>query len=994
MNSLAEDPLPSADRLKSSPVLRHLIPNKLDAAPKSTAENTVAQMHVPEGFKVELVTAEPDLNQPVAFTFDERGRIWVVEAYSYPQKQPAGKGLDKVVIFEDRDGDGKFETRKVFAEGLNLASAIELGYGGVWIGAAPELLFIPDRNHDDIPDGPAEVLLDGFGYQDTHECLNSFVWGPDGWLYGNQGVFNLAHIGKPDAPEKDRVELRSGVWRYHPLHHIFEVFAEGGSNQWGLDFDERGQLFMTHCRSYWGHGFTTHVVQGGKYWNQANDNYPPYIVANPPADFPEFRNFMLASARYGHGAGGAGVQGSDAIYGGHAHVGTMIYLGDNWPDEFRGHLFTHNLGGHQMNQEVNRRAGSGFETVSAGRDQLFCTDPKYVAVDLQYGPDGAVYIIDWYDQQHCHNPNPDRWDRSDGRIYRLQYEAGGAWKPVKVNLAAMDDAQLAELHTHKNEWFVRTARRLLAERSAERALAAPAVDGLIKMAASSKDPVQRLKALWTLQVTGNLPAEKVRGLFHDPDEFVRAWAVQFLSSSGPALVQNDVLSLARNDPSPVVRLYLASFMQRAPNALAWQIAENLLAHGEDKEDRNIPMLVWDGLAPLIAEDPARGMELAEKSLWPQLTAWIYWWECTGTGLDGVVRKLSNLRGDDLRRMMAGISMAVEKRGQISVPPAWSEVAPALYKNQDVRISRQAEDLAAVFGDHSMFPKLREAMMLPSNDIALRRHSFSVLAKAQDAESLPLFIRLLDDTVFRGQTIPLLARFENAEIPSALASRFAQFSAPEKAAALNALTSRASNAKALMRMVADGKFPRDQVTTYYVRQMQQLGDPALNELIVANWGKTKQTAEEALKEINRLDKVFSEAPLWAFDARAGAEHFQKLCAQCHKVGNIGNLIGPNLTGAGKHGGRYFLENIIDPNAVVGVDYQMTTLEIKGGEVASGILVQETPAAVVLKTPTEQITVDKFKILKRTTSENSMMPEGLLTPLNDRERIELLKFLTSK
>jgi putative membrane-bound dehydrogenase-like protein len=226
-----EDPLPDVARLQTSPVLRQLKKNPFPGEPKTAAEKTVAQMYVPEGFRVDLVLSEPDLQQPIAFTFDERGRLWVAEAYSYPTKRAAGQGEDKIVIFEDKDGDGKFETRKVFAEKLNLVSGLEVGYGGVWVGAAPELLFIPDKNHDDIPDGPAQILLDGFGFQDTHETLNSFIWGPDGWLYGNQGVFNLAHIGKPRAPDSEPTELRAGVWRYHPVRHDFEVFAHGGSNQ-------------------------------------------------------------------------------------------------------------------------------------------------------------------------------------------------------------------------------------------------------------------------------------------------------------------------------------------------------------------------------------------------------------------------------------------------------------------------------------------------------------------------------------------------------------------------------------------------------------------------------------------------------------------------------------------------------------------------------------------------------------------------------------------
>src|SRR5690606_36860339 len=223
----------------------------------SAGASTIASMYVPEGFQVDLIAAEPDVRQPIAFTIDERGRIWVAEAFSYPQRQPEGQGKDRLTIFADEDGDGRFESRKVFIEGLNLVSGFEVGFGGIWVGAAPELLFIPDADRDDVPDSEPRVLLDGWGYQDTHETLNNFLWGPDGWLYGNQGVFNASKIGKPGTPDDQRVELYAGVWRYHPVRHVFEVFARGGSNQWGLDFDSRGELFMTHCRSYWGRGPTT-----------------------------------------------------------------------------------------------------------------------------------------------------------------------------------------------------------------------------------------------------------------------------------------------------------------------------------------------------------------------------------------------------------------------------------------------------------------------------------------------------------------------------------------------------------------------------------------------------------------------------------------------------------------------------------------------------------------------------------------------------------------
>lgn len=1008
----AEDALPQVERLKSSPVLQHLKPNPLSAPAKTGPEQTVAQMYVPEGFKVELIAGEPDLHQPVAFAWDERGRIWVVEAYSYPQKRPAGEGLDKIVILSDEDGDGKFETRKVFAEKLNLVSGLEVGHGGVWVGAAPELLFIPDRNHDDVPDGPPQVLLDGFGYQDTHETLNSFLWGPDGWLYGIQGVFNTARIGQPGVPPEQRPELRAGVWRYHPVRHEFEIFAHGGSNPWGLDYDEHGQLFMTHCRSYWGKGPTTHVIQGGQFWNQVNANYAPFIIATAPKEFPEFRNYLLSSARYDHGAGGAGKPGSDAIYGGHSHVGTMIYLGDNWPDEFRGRLFTHNLGGHQINQQINKPLGSGYDTVHAGRDLLFCTDPKYVAVDLQYGPDGAVYSIDWYDMQHCHNPNIERWDRSNGRIYRMAWQAN--YKPVKVNLAAKSDLELVELQSHKNQWFARTARRLLHERAQTKdGVAKAAVAKLQDMVAKNPEVTLRLNALWALNLAGGLNENRLDVPLKDKDAFVRAWMIQLAADNGPL---NQRLSakfnaLAKNDPSPVVRRYLASAAQRLPENFAWPLLEALAQHAEDKDDRNIPYLLWHSLATRWGESPLepklksgldgvtprqkldRALKLARESKLPQLSDWVHWFAATqgGEALDRVVGSLKGLDESAQHRRLAGLWLAMEPRANVPMPKAWAGLAPALYAAKDPAVQRLAERLAASFGDNTAFPRLRDTLADTKADKAARDHALAVLSRAQDRASVPAFVKLLDDAAFRTAAIGLLARFEAPEISSALVQHYAQFKPAERSAALDALTARPSYALALLDAVGAGQVGRDQLTAFHITRLTSLKNAEVDKRVTASWGKINQTPAEKLKQIAKLEKVFNEAPLWAFSAGAGKQHFQKLCVQCHRIGNEGALLGPQLTGAGKHGVRYFLENVIDPDAVIGTDFQATTIETKDDETLTGLLVAETASAVTLRTTTGDSVIPKASIKSKTTSEKSLMPEALIDSLTEREQIELLKFL---
>ena len=993
----AESPQPDVARLKSSPVLRHLKPNPISTTPQTDPERTVAQMYVPEGFRVDLVVGEPDLQQPVAFAFDERGRIWVAEAYSYPQKRPAGKGLDKLVIFEDRDGDGKFETRKVFAEGLNLVSGFELGHGGVWVGAAPELLFIPDRNHDDVPDGPPEIMLDGFGYQDTHECLNSFMWGPDGWLYGIQGVFNLAHIGKPGSAPADRHELRAGVWRYHPVRHEFEVFADGGSNPWGLDHDEHGQIFMTHCRSYWGRGGTTHVIQGGQFWNQANANYAQYILADPPADYPEFKNYLLASARYDSGAGGAGAPGTDAIYGGHSHVGTMVYLGDNWPDEYRGHLFTHNLHGHQMNQQVNRRWGSGFDTVHAGRDQRFCTDPMYVAVDLQYGPDGAVYFIDWYDQQHCHNPNTERWDRSNGRIYRMQWQA--TYKPVKVNLAQASDSELVSLQQHRNEWYGRTARRLLHERGTAGSLSKEVGSSLAASLTGATDAGSRLRSLWALHLTGNLDEKTARAALHDPDEYVRAWVIQLTAEQRTTspVVLAEFQRLAKVDPSPVVRLYLASAIQRVPDAAAWDLTRALAQHGEDREDRNLPKLIWHGIAPRISPSNFdRALALAGETLLPQIADWANWYVASlpGNGLNEVLARLGGVKGEDQRRLLTAVALALRNQARTEQPANWAAVATALYASKDARIVRLAETAAAALGDTSRFPALRETLANSASKSDDRRHALGVLSRTADPGSLSTFLKLLDDAEFRPAAITQLARYDATEIPSALIARWNLLKPEEKAAALNVLISRVPYALVLLDSVSNGTVPRDQLTAFHIRQLSQLKDPSIDRRVASTWGSIKKSPAEKQALVDRLEKVYNEAPLWAYSGGAGHEHFKKLCAQCHRYGEDGARFGPELTGADRNGIRYFLENIIDPNAVVGADFQMTILELKNGETINGLVSGETPTAVTIRTPTEQRVVAKNEVSKRTLSENSLMPEGLLESLGAREQVELLKFLMAQ
>lgn len=984
--------------LQENPLFSRLVRNPPASAAGDAAAETVAKMHLPAGFTAELIAAEPQLFQPIAFTFDARGRIWVVEGLSYPQKRPDGAGLDRILIFSDEDGDGRFESRKVFIEGLNLASGLEVGYGGVWVGAAPELLFIPDRDQDDQPDAAPRILLTGFGYQDTHETLNSFVWGPDGWLYGNQGVFNYSRIGKPGSSDEELVELRAGVWRYHPVRHQFEAFAHGGSNQWGLDFDQFGQLFMTHCRSRWGRGPTTHVIQGGRYWNQANRNYADFVSATAPAGYPFLRNYMLASARYGHGEGGAGKPGSRAVYGGHSHVGTMIYLGDNWPDTYRHRLFTHNLHGHQINQQENRRVGSGFNTVHAGHDVFFCEDVRHIGVDLKYGPDGAVYTIDWYDERLCHNPNIEQWDRTNGRIYRLAFAE--SYKPIRLDLAKLPDDALIELLEHKNDWFARTALRLLQERAADGELTNTVRGTLFEFARTHPDAARRLRAVWGLYAAGGLDDRAAQQLLQDANEYVRAWTIQLVTDdrqvSGP--LESQFVELAHEDPSAVVRLYLASAMDRLTAETAWQIARALSQHAADAQDRNLPAMIWFGLARLVPADVERAFQLAGDSQIPVLSNYVRWYiaKRQGDGLDRIVQMIRSSAGRQRQDLLEETALALAGQHGIAMPGDWSTIAEDLYRDDSPRIRRLAENLGAVFGDESMHPRKRRILADRRAHLEERRHAFRILARAADADSLPVFLALLDDNAFRSDTLLTLAGYAEPEVGAALIDRFASFSEADRASALNSLTGREAWAQALLDAVADGRIDKTHLSAYYVRQLSSLNSKAIDELLAQQWGKVEQSSEEKLAEMSKLERSYSGAPLWAYSAASGREHFRKLCSSCHRANNEGTDIGPKLAGSGSKGVRYFLENVVDPNAVIGTDFQTSIVYTIDGRVVSGLVQQSTETAITLVTPTvppKEVVIPHADIDEMVKSGQSLMPERILETLNEREILELFKYLSS-
>ncbi|WP_394351970.1 PVC-type heme-binding CxxCH protein [Rhodocytophaga rosea] len=559
-------------------------------------------MTTQKGFSVKLAAAEPDVIRPISFTIDAKGRLWVVEAHTYPIRAAEGKGKDRILIFEDTNGDGSLDKRIVFTEGLNLISAIEVGMGGVWLGSAPHLLFIPIDKSGDKPAGPPQILLDGWGYEDTHEMLNNFRWGPDGWLYGTHGVFTHSNVGKPGAPDAERTKLNAGVWRYHPTTKKFELFAEGTSNPWGIDFNDYGHPFITVCVIP--HMF--HVIQGARYHRQAGKHFNPYTYDD-----------IKQSGDHVHWIGDRGPHAgnfrSNSKGGGHAHAGAMIYLGsENWPKEYRNHIFMNNIHGSRVNVDLPNRKGSGY-LVSHGEDFLLTNDTWSQWLNFRYDGSGSVFAIDWYDKNQCHSPNPDVHQKTMGRIFKISHETD---KWVQVDLTKASDMELVNYQLYPNEWYVRNSRLILQERGGNKKVH----KALKKILNENPDVTRQLRALWTLHVTKGLTEKDLLPLLAHQNEYMRSWAIQLLSednnASDAALTR--FAELAKTDNSALVRLYLSSAIQRTAPEKRWPTLEALLERAEDKDDHNLPLMLWYAFEPTVPIDINRAVELAMKAKVPQV----------------------------------------------------------------------------------------------------------------------------------------------------------------------------------------------------------------------------------------------------------------------------------------------------------------------------------------------------------------------------------------
>ncbi len=944
------------------------INTKPSGQPYWKPQESVKSFKVPPGWEVKVFAAEPDIINPIAFTVDEKGRLWVVENFEYPNKTPKGKKpRDRIKVLEDTDGDGVADKVTLWADGKDLptgwdlASAIEVGNGGVYLGAAPYLFFLQDTEGKGKCT-KQDVLLKGFGSQDEHETLNTLQWGPDGKLYGLHGVFTSSNI--------DGVKLNAAVWRYDTGDKRFEVFAEGTSNPWGMDFDARGQCHLVCCVIP--HLF--HMVPGGTYERQAGVSFNPYA-------------YGLLSHSCDH------IHHKES---GWAHAGLLVMEGSHVPDAYQGSVLMGSIHGCSIKRDTLRQNGSTF-VASHAPDFLVSGDKNFRPINLRWGPDGSIYVIDWHDQNPCHQAPRDSWDKEHGRIYKIQRV--GQKKTPPPDLSKKSSKELVELLANDNPWWYRTASRLLGERRDKSVV--PAIE---KMLFSSENEVLALRALWALYRIGGFNEDIAGRALEHQSPWVRAWAIRLLGEANH--VSDKMLTrltkLAQSEQAPEVRLQVASTAQRLKDQDVVPLLHNLMTHKKDSSDPFLPLMIWLAYEPRLVskqtaalawlKDNAPGNSLISGDIVPKAMR-----RLVATGkqaeLEACLQFAGGVKESEVRRQALEGLLTALKGQKLNAPASWDDVLTTLLDDKDAKVNELAKKLAVHFQD----PKAIQQALAVALNAALktpkRIDAVQALATAGTPEVLDGLLKLVaaksDDAVVRTEALRALGEFQDAKIPGAVLADWSSFTPPMKVEAVNLLSSRKPWAAALLTAVGQKKVERTDLNNNHILKINAFKDAKLNKQIEDVWGKLRDTPAELDKLIATMRAELDQG---TGSAVKGKKMFETNCAKCHKFEGVGHDVGPNLDGAARDV-EYLLVNILDPNRVVGQPYFTRLVQTKNGKIESGLLHAEDPNSITLKQENGKLTV----ILKKdidgdiVVQSKSMMPEGLDKGMSMQDFRDLIRYL---
>jgi len=944
------------------------------------------------GLAIDLVAAEPAVTQPLYLSFDSRGRLWVTQYIQYqypaglkvvsydqhlravfdkvPEPPPRGvKGADKITVFEDKDGDGTYETHRAVITGLNIATAAIKGGGGIWVLNPPYLLFYPDANDDDVPDGDPKVCLSGFGLEDTHSVANSLALGPDGWVYGAVGSTTTGNVSS--RVSKNVTFVGQHIWRYQPETEVFEIFAEGGGNTFSSEIDAQGRVFSGTNGGHRG----MHYDQG----MHGAKNFGKHGTPANPYAFGYFEHMVTK---------GDNKRFSQAF---------CIYDGDLMAAELGGLIIApnslHNL------VYVSRRVPdtSTFQAVDEA-PLLTSSDRWFRPVDAKVGPDGAIYLADWYDTRLSHVSPIDDWSKQDGRIYRVR-PAGATLRREKFDLHTAPPETLVQYLRHPNKWFRRQAALELHWRKLTGTI--PALERLARDRANP----YAFDAVSALDLLGGLRDALASELLQHPDPYVRRWVVRTAGDDRAVAlpVASALVELGARERQPEVRTQLLATARRLPAITALPIVRAMLGNEADVSDQRMPLMLWWTLESKAESD--RGALLAffsEPAVWRLPLARTHgahhlaqrWAMAGGRDNFEAAAKLLSLapRPEDRTLVIEGLSDAFEG-GKIPELPA--ELATALNAHiagkldTDLALGVKTGNAASI---QKAIAVIRDNKATTANRLAL----VQAFAEAGDKRVLPVILQIFNGprtSPVRQGILPLAAKFDDPALPAAVIAGYeARFSQtqPLKDAAHRMLVSRPAWAQLFLAAVDRAEIKPREVAPDVVRQLELYQDPEMDRLLRKHWAgvNTKLSSREKIAEGQRIKRLLATPGV----AARGKDLYAQRCAACHMLFNEGGKIGPDLTGYERANPDFWLVGILDPSVEIREGFGAYTAKLKGGQTLMGMLVQQDATNVVLQDMAGQRhTARTNDVEKLEAFPQSLMPEGLLGDLDDAALRDLFAYL---
>ena len=985
---------------------------------KMSPADSLAAMKTPEDLTVELMLSEPLVAQPTHFSFDSRGRLWVAQYRQYPY--PAGlkmisrdkyyrshydrvppppphhdRGRDVISIHEDTDGDGEYDKNSVFQDELNMANAAVRGRGGVWVMHTPYLLFYPDANFDDVPDGPPVVHLQGFGLEDSHSVANGLVWGMDGWLYGAQGSTTSCHVTRPgmDAPDDPGIYFQGCmVWRYHPETHRFEIFSEGGGNNFGLEVDSGGRLFTGNNG---GQTRGWHYLQGGLHLMQGTT----------PNKFGPVRNEFA----FGHLPYIANEQPIPRF----THFATLVEstaMPPNYHDTFFSVEPLHNF------VIASKRLVDGATFTTSDTEKVLTSeDPAFRPVYIANAPDGSILVADFYEQYIAHGQHyQSQIDPTTGRIFRLR----GRDEPLEndLNLDAKDTDELIALLDHPNRWHRHTAVRLLGERKD------PTSAAKLRKLVIDGSSHESLAALWALyQGFGLDPETALTGVAHDVP-LVRYWTIRFIcddvgfankrtvigltdSLGGPAVsdptrVADDLfaamLAQTEIEDNAEVRSQIAASARRLPVDQALRLVTAVLAHDEDVNDKYVPLLCWWVLENNLDRDRDAIMAMFEDPAFrrkPMVVTHILSRMMNGLALKGgnhdlqqCARLLELADGQaQTDALLAGFELAYAGRRMVGLT---DQLVRAL-----VDSGRSSLELNVRLGDESARDEAIGLLRNREADSQTRIVIARVLGEVKAHEALGSLLDVsvsATDPELQRASLTAVSVFEEPAIGERLVSEFATFANEVRPAVFDCLLSRAVWTRQMIDAISTGKIAADAIPSDVVEQLRRHGDAKIASLAVEQFGASQEhNPAESIREIERIRAVVEDG---TGNPYAGEAIFMTQCAACHRLFHKGGNVGPDLTPYQRGNLDTLLSSVVQPSAEIREGFEQVTLLTLDGRLLTGFLTDQDNQIVTLRGKSgEDIRVERDDIELIEPVGRSLMPDGLLDELTDEQLRDFFAYL---